>query len=252
MTVRMLTTNLLSLLDDMVLTAAPEPGTAGYAGVLLHVADVEEGTEPGKLRCLVGTSTTGVTMGHSWVEASGYLPATLVPIQYVNTLRAGLSKLLPKKNKENHLTELGRDGGELIVKEEKEEPDLFEGEWRTEFKYGDLEDWPRNVFPLLASAHLATPPDWKPPKNRTDIESKRLAPFLRIAGRHGGAIKVYRPHQRANVHIQIGYRYRGLLVPSVGWDESSANDGAAPDIGVYAADLPARGEVASENRFATV
>jgi hypothetical protein len=231
----MLTTGLIRLLEDAVPTAQTEPGLAGYAGVLLHAADVEEGGEPGRKRSLVGTSTNGVAIGHCWVDGSGDLRPTLVPIQYVQTLRAALPKLLTKDNKQNHVTELWRDGAELVI---REEPDLFDTGWGVRFSFGDLDDWPRDVFGLLASVHLASATTWKRVENRTDFPSKRLAPFLAIAGRHGGNLSLYRVHQGANVHVQIGSSYRGLLVPAAGWNESSSADGDAPDIGVYAPDLP--------------
>ncbi|MEU4804390.1 hypothetical protein [Actinosynnema sp. NPDC023587] len=234
--IRLATIKFLSLLEDLFPIAQSEAGLSGYAGILLHAADVEEGGEPGSTRCLVGTSSNHVSIGHCWVEADGSLPPTLLPITCVKTLRAALPKLLPKEDKKNHVVQLWREGDHVLV---AEDPDLFGGGWEQHYAYGNLDDWPREVFPLLASARLTPPSDWKPLENRTDYSAKRLAAFLAIADRHGGSISTYRAHQRANVHIQIGYHYRGLLVPSAGWNESSSEDGLAPTIGVYAADLPA-------------
>jgi len=235
MSVRMLTHELLSLLDDLMLTAQKEPGGAGCAGILLHTSSVNEGSEPGSAtNCLVGTSTTGEVIGHSWTAAGGYLPATLLPVQYVTPLRLALGKLFTKDTKETHYTDLRREGDNIVI---AEDTDLFGGGFSQQFAYGNLDDWPRSVFPLLASAHLVAPSTLRPVENRTDFPARRLSPFVTIAARRSGELSLYRAHQCLNVHVQIGWQYRGLLVPSGGWNDTSG-EGGSPDVGVYAADLP--------------
>jgi S-DNA-T family DNA segregation ATPase FtsK/SpoIIIE len=231
----MLTIDLLSLLNDLVLTASDEAGLAGCAGILLHTSRVDEGTEPGATNVLVGTSTNGTAIGHCWAEAGGDLTATLLPIQYVNALRVGLGKLLNKDNKATHITDLRRDGDEVVI---AEDPDLFGGGFTQRFGAGDLDDWPRTAFVVLGTVHLTPPMDARPVENRTDFPSARLAPFLTIAQRHGGQISLYRVHQAFNVHVQVGVHYRGVLVPSGQWNDGSSAEGGGPDIGVYPADLP--------------
>jgi len=236
MSVRMLTKDLLALLDDLMLTAQAEPGGAGYAGMLLHTSRVNEGDDPGAAKnCLVGTSTNGEIIGHTWTEAGGHLPATLLPVRYVTPLRLALGKLFNKDTKETHVTDIRREGDHIVI---AEDPDLFGGGWSQQFAYGDLDHWPRSVFPLLAQINLVAPTTLRPVENRTDFPARRLAPFVTIAGRRSGELSLYRCHQSLNVHVQVGWQYRGLLVPSTGWNDSSG-EGGSPDCGVYAADLPA-------------
>jgi hypothetical protein len=235
MSVRLLTAELLCLLDDLVLTAQTKPGHAGCPGILLHTSRVDEGTEPGSAtNCLVGTSTTGEIVGHTWTAAEGHLPATLLPLQYVTPLRLALSKLITKDTKETHVTDLRRTGDHIVI---AEDPDLFGGGYSAQFAYGDLDGWPRGVFQAMASGHLVAPSDMRPVQNRTDFPARRLAPFVTVAGRRSGELSLYRCHQSLNVHVQVGWQYRGLLVPSSGWDTTSG-EGGSPDVGVYAADLP--------------
>lgn len=235
MTVRMLTTDLLSLLNDLVLTASDDGGEAGCAGILVYTARVDEGGEPGATGALVGASTTGTTIGHCWTEAGGDLAPTLLPIQYVNALRPGLGKLLNKDNRGSHVTEVRRDGDQVVI---MEDPNLFGDGFKQSFGAGSLDSWPRTVFEVLATVYLNPPADARPAENRTDFPVSRLMPFLVIAQRHGGQISQYRAHQALNVHIQIGTHYRGVLVPSGQWNDGRSADGGGPDIGVYPADLP--------------
>jgi len=234
MTVRMLTADLLSLLNDLVLTASDDGGEAGCAGILLHTSRIDEGAEPGATNALVGTSTNGTAVGHTWAEAGGDLAPTLLPVQYVNALRVGFGKLLNKDNRASHVTNITRDGDAIVF---TEDPDLFDGGFEQRFGAGELDSWPRGAFAVLATVHLTAPADARPVENRTDFPAVRFAPFLDIAKRHGGALSVYRVHQAHNVHIQIGVAYRGVLVPSGQWNDGTG-EGGGPDIGVYPADLP--------------
>jgi hypothetical protein len=235
MSIRILTRNLLSLLDDAVLTAQAEPGAAGCAGVLLHSARVDEGSEPGGTTCLFATSTNGKVAGHGRTGAEGNLSPTLLPIKYVNALRGSLKKLLTKENRENHITDLRRDGLQLEV---AEDDDLFGSGFSQRLDYGDLDDWPRSVFHMLGSAYLTAPKDRKPVENRTDLPVSKLAPLVTIATRHNQDLSLFRVHQATPIHAQIGNFYRAVFSPSAGWNEGSIADGASPEVGVYAPDLP--------------
>lgn len=235
MSVRMLTKDLLSLLQDHVLTASEDAGLAGIAGILIHTGRVDEGDEPGGRNCLIATSTNRFVIGHSWVEAGlGDLAPTLLPIQYVRALIESLKKLINKDNKNDHVTELRRDGEEIVI---AEDPDLFGLGFTQRFAYGDLDTFPRGPLQILTEAQLTPPEHLGPVENRTDFTASLLLPFLTIANRHGGMLSLYRVHQSCNVLVQIGTGYRGLIVPSKGWVETGG-DGGAPDVGVYAADLP--------------
>lgn len=236
MSVRMLTKDLLSLLQDHVLTASEEAGLGGTPGILLHTDRVEEGDEPGGINCLVATSTNRFVIGHSWVEAGlGDLVPTLLPINYVRALIESLKKLLTKDNRNDHVTNLCRDGGEVVI---AEDPDLFDGGFTQRFAYADLDTFPRGLFQLLNEVRV-TPGEGMPAvEPRTDYTAKILQPFLTIANRHNSPLSMYRAHQSWNVHVQIGTSYRGLIVPDKSWVGFASADGQAPEIGVYAADLP--------------
>lgn len=235
MSVRMLTKDLLALLQDHTLTAAEDAGLAGAAAILLHTARVEDGDEPGGRNCLVATSTNRFVIGHSWVEAGGDLLPTLLPINYVRALIESLKKLLTKENKQDHVTDLRRDGEEVVI---AEDPDLFGGGFTQRFAFGDLDTFPRGVFTVLAEVRLTIGEEMPPVENRTDFTPRVLQPLLTIANRHDEKLSMYRVHQSLNVHIQIGSHYRGLLIPEKSWTGFASADGQAPDIRVYAADLP--------------
>lgn len=234
MSVRMLTKDLLALLQDHTLTAAEDAGLAGAAAILLHTARVEDGDEPGGRNCLVATSTNRFVIGHSWVEAGGDLLPTLLPINYVRALTVSLKKLLTKDNRNDHVTEVRRDGVEIVV---LEDPDLFGGGFQQRFAFGDLDTFPR-IFDILAEVRL-TPGDHMPAvENRTDYTAMFLQPFVTIANRRNERLSMYRTHQSSNVHVQIGTSYRGLIVPDKSWVGFSSADGQGPEISVYMPDLP--------------
>lgn len=236
MSVRMLTKDLLFLLQDHVLTASEDAGLAGLAGILLHTARVDEGDEPGGRNCLVATSTNRFVVGHSWVEAGmGDLLPTLLPIQYTQALIVALKKLLTKDNRNDHVTEVRRDGEDIVI---TEDPDLFGHGFTQRFGFGDLDTFPRGVFDILNEVRI-TPAEGMPEvENRTDYTPTILLPFLTIANRHKAQLSMYRVHQSWNVHVQIGSSYRGLIVPDKSWVGFASADGKGPGIGVYAADLP--------------
>ncbi|MFE2751505.1 hypothetical protein ACFXGA_05825 [Actinosynnema sp. NPDC059335] len=234
MSVRIITADFLALLDDLIPTAAPEQGVAGYAGILFHSDRVEEGSDPGKTNVLVGTSINGISVGHAWTEAGGTLPPTAFPIQYCHALKVSLKKLLTKDNRETHVTEISRDGDLVVI---QEDPDLFGNGFKQSFEQGKLSDFPhRTAFGVLGEVHV-TPSEHRGPRTpRVDFSAAEMAKFAAIAARHGGTIEVFVAHQRMPVHIQIGWRYRGIIIPASWSDEMS--DGVEPSIGVYPCDLP--------------
>lgn len=233
MTVRMRTIDLLALLNDLVLTAAAEPGLAGCYGILLHTDRIDQGDEPGAVNVLIGTSTDGLTIGHSWTEAGGDLDPSLLPINYVHALRVSLKKLLNKDNREMHVTEIRREGDEITI---GEDTDLFGGGFTQSFSVSNIDDFPRSAFQVLGAVQVTAPPEKGPRTNRTDYAASSLKPFLDVAARRGGFLRLFAVHQRVPVHVQISDNYLGVLVPS-SWDEVTG-EGSCPDVDVHPADLP--------------
>jgi hypothetical protein len=128
-----------------------------------------------------------------------------------------------------------RDGEDIVI---AEDPDLFGHGFTQRFGFADLDTFPRGLFDLLSEVRLTPADDMPAVENRTDYTASILLPFLTIANRHNERLSMYRAHQSWNVHIQIGTNYRGLIVPEKSWVNFASADGAAPDVGVYPADLP--------------
>jgi hypothetical protein len=229
--IRLLTIDLLGLLGDLLHTASAEPGTAGCYGILLHSARGYAGDEPGQTGLLVGTSTNGQAIGHTWIPAAGELPPTLWPAQDVRAVIASFKPLV-KDNKE-HVSEVRIEDGTLVI---AEDPDLFGNGLAVSFGPASLDDFPRNTWQLVTEVRL-TAPDNGPALARTDFGPKVLAPFIAVAKSRNTFVQTYRHHQRTPMLIQIGQTYRGALMPA-SWDEV-AHDGVAPECDVYPADLPA-------------
>jgi hypothetical protein len=193
-----------------------------------------EGPEPGKTNVLVGTSINGLSVGHAWNEAGGNLQPTIFPIKYCDAIKVSLKKLLNKDNRETHVIEISRDGDLVVI---QEDPDLFGNGFKQSFEHGKLEDFPATAFRVLSDTHLVPPQSRGPRTPRVDLSAAEMAKFAAIAARHGGTIEVFVAHQRMPVHIQIGWRYRGIVIPASWSDEMS--DGVKPSIGVYPCELPA-------------
>jgi hypothetical protein len=237
--IRLLTIDLLSLLADLLHTAGTEPGAAGCYGILLHSdRGYSNGSEPGQVGLLVGTSSNGQAVGHTWTEAAGVLPPMLWPSNDVRAVIAAF-RPLTKDNKE-HVAEIRFTDNTISV---TEDPDLFGNGLTVSFGAGNLDDFPRSAWAVLTDVRV-TPPDGSPVQTRTDFGPKVMAPFLAVAKSRNSFVQMYRYHQRQAVLVQIGQHYRGALSPS-SWDEIGGN-GAEPDAEIYPADLPALPDAETE------
>jgi hypothetical protein len=236
--IRLLTVDLLALLGDLLHTTPTEPGMAGCYGILLHSARGYAGNEPGQTGLLVGTSTNGQAIGHTWVEAAGDLPPMLWPVHDARAVIASF-KPLTKDNKE-HVAEIRSENDTVVI---AEDPDLFGNGLAVSFGPANLDDFPRRTWQLLTEVRLSTPDDG-PAMARTDFGPKVMAPFIAVAKSRNSFVQTYRHHQRTPMLIQIGQTYRGALMPA-SWDEV-AHNGVAPECDVYPADLPALPDAEAE------
>lgn len=242
MTIRIATTKLLTLLAELTPTATAGRG-AGFAGVLLHTAHGEYGTEPGATTLLVGTSASGRVVGHTYQPCDGTLEPTLITLQDVVSLRA----LLAPRTKTNadHSVEIRRDLATVTI---TEPADLFDEGDSITLHVGDLDAVPRTLWTTLKATPdmLHQPTNVKgqplPTTPRVDLAAAALAPFVAVAKLRTDTIQAYIGHPHHPVLIQIGGTYRGALYPAR-WAEDMApgtatREGAAPDADVHWPDLP--------------
>lgn len=226
--IRIETEKLLELLGDLAHTAG---GIGATAGILLHSARGYLGEDPGETDLLVGTSTTGRTVGHTYVPAYGQMPAPMLwPAADAAAVVAAFRPKL-KVNKEHQL-EIRHSGSTFTV---TEDPHLFGDGLKVEFTEGQIGRYPRNLWDHLRDVPMLLD-DWGPALPRTDVSPAALEPFIKVAKARKDSLQLYRYHQRGRVLVQIGHHYTGLLVSDQDWDV--AHDGTAPDADVYAPELP--------------
>ncbi|TCO64923.1 hypothetical protein [Actinocrispum wychmicini] len=234
MALRIETKYLVELLGTLAYTAG--------SGILLHTTrGYPDGGEPGTSDLLVGTSTTGRAVGHTFVVAYGLLPqAALWPIEDVGAVLASFRPRL--KDNKDHALEVELADGLVVV---REDPDLFGNGLKLEFAAGDLQDYPREIWSLLTDEHLhprvETPESVLVPRSpRTDYTPADLAPFVAIAKHIKCELQLFNYHQRLPTLVQIGHKFRGLIRPVVWPDDRSPTLGEGPASDVYPATLPPR------------
>lgn len=248
MSVRVESAALVGLLADLVVTASPSKDFLPTSAVLLHGDRGDRVGEPGRVDLLVGTSLNRKVIGHTWAPAEGLLPPMVWPVDDARTVLAAL-KLKIAGEKDNggpkHAVKIQRDGHSVEVVEDPTQRPLFDDDkpWRFSFQLGDLDGFPRGVWDLLTSGDRH---EQYPVFNadgsrvealpRTDFSPEHLAPFVSIAKRRGWEIQTYRTHHRRAVHVQIGFGYRGVIIPR-SFDEEHES-GVVPDATVYDPKLP--------------
>lgn len=233
--IRISTGHLVAMLTDLVHTAGDPALSTVLAGVLLHSTRGHLDGDPGATTLLVGTSSTGHIVGHTYAHCSGSLPPTLWPIGDVRAVIASFKPLV--RDNKDHAVEINADAGVIAV---AEDPNLLGEGLKLSFTGGDVAEYPPGVWRLLTDVPLAPPAraDGTPPMTnapRTDLLPSALGPFLAIAKRRNSAMEFYRNHQHVPVQLQIGPRYRGVLKPER-WDDESRDAGIAPAGDVYPLD----------------
>lgn len=250
MSVRVESAALVGLLADLVQTASPSKDCLPTSAILLHGDRGERLHEPGRVDLLVGTSLNRKVIGHTWAHAEGLLPPMLWPVDDARTVVAALKmKISGEKDDRGpkHAVKIGRDGTSVEIVEDPAQRPLFEGDkpWQFSFHLANLDEFPRGVWDLLATGdrHEQYPVideghvvEALP---RTDYDPAHLSPFVAIASRRKWEIQAYRTHHRRAVHIQIGFAYRGVIIPRPFDDRAREQEtGVVPDARVYDPGLP--------------
>jgi DNA segregation ATPase FtsK/SpoIIIE-like protein len=234
----MATSELVFLLGQLVPTASSDITDGATAGILLHTDRGARGDEPGKTDLLVGTSTNRFSMGHTNVPCYGQLARPV--LWRIDDVHAVINTFKPKvkRDKDHHVCIEMEDDKITVL----EEGDLVEEGFRLTFIEAPLVDYPRMLWNTLSDIRID--PLVKdstgrnvPPCNRTDIAAPQLAPFNKVAGMVGAPIEFYRFHQNLTVLVQIGFRYRGALMPAR-WESDDDRAGEAPDADVFHPVLP--------------
>ncbi|WP_435582888.1 hypothetical protein [Amycolatopsis thermoflava] len=233
--IRIETEQLVKLLGDLVHTAAA--GLGPTSGILLHTTRGPLEDEPGETDLLVGTSTDGFAIGHTYVDAYGQLARPM--LWPLGDVRAVLAAFKPKaastKGKpQKHTVLIGREDDVIVV---REDPNLFSDGLTVRFSEGPVAEYPRSLWGAIAEPPRL-PDDWSPTQPRTDFYDAALRPFLAVSKSRGEPIELYRYHQQSRCLVQIGGRYRGSILPNRVWVDRDPKAGDAPSSDVHAPAFP--------------
>lgn len=208
MSITISTKHLVEILSDLVLTAD------AYRGIHIRTTRGYWGEDPGEVALLVGTSTNGHTVGHTWTLCNGELPALVWPLADCRMVIACL-KPIAAANK-LHTVTISKDGKSIII---AESPDLFDGGTELRFDGIDAEEFPiEKLARILTGGTLPTPMDEErnpvADSARTTWVSDALEPLLKIANRRKEQLHLFRIHSLQLHRAQIGPRWIGAVAPS--------------------------------------
>jgi hypothetical protein len=250
------TRGLVGLLEDLRLTAGKDPELPFLASVLLHsdrgdwempVDDKDEDadtTEPLieviETNLLVATSTSGKMLGqgHTWCDGNLARPI-LVAAKDVKAILDVFKPLVTSLSKATiHRTVLTLSGEMLRVSEDPKQVPRGKSVVLTTL---DLNDYPRNIAPLLdpetGTEHKR---DGKviPRSYGTGINYDHLAIIGKIAKRRRMPIAWYEEHQNKGIVITIGSAYRAVFQPLTLDEENEQH--LEPQVDVFDPPLPER------------
>lgn len=239
-TIKIATTELVSLLGQLTHTSDSDVKEGATAGVLLHTGRGGYGTEPGQRDLLVGTSTNRLVIGHTHCPVYGQLSRPM--LWKIDDVAAVIAIFKPKLkgNKEHHLS-ITLDVDQITV---AEEDDLLAEGSKLTFTEGPLAEYPRDLWQRISDVRInAEVRDDKnrliPAADRTDLSPQRITAFVRVAQMVGAPIELYRPHQNLTILVEIGARFRGALVPTLYDDDGGGREaGTIPSADVYPPDMP--------------
>lgn len=208
--IRIPTVGLVGLLTDLVLTAADPDDSEATAGVLLHTVRGHATTGPGRSDLLVGTSTSGVLIGHAWTTCAGQL--TTPTLWHVNDVLRTVRAFKSLAKDREHTTKISAGGSEVEIVEDMGTLPGMESGFGVTFASMATKEWPVEVVAgQLAEVRMSRVDSDAVP--RMTMTGSRVAPFLKIAARRGEYIEAYRYHHQLPVHLQIGRAYRGVISP---------------------------------------
>ncbi len=208
--IRIATSALCAMLEDLVLTTASADSGNETASILLHSArGYRDPNEPGRADILVGTSTTTWSVGHDHVVAEGQLDEPMLWHRSDAASVVGVFKARAKEH-QDHVVEISRFGETVVV---QEQADLFGPGTHLEFKSRATAKFPRNLVEALQPPAGNLGLLSAAPSVRVDFGASQLDPFITIAKRRKSFLETYRYPGNSRILIQIGPRYRGLLTP---------------------------------------
>ncbi|WP_064076679.1 DNA translocase FtsK [Prescottella equi] len=218
------TKSLVEILTDLTLTAT------GHRGVHLRTTRGHYGDEPEETTLLVGTSTNGAVLGHTWTRCTGELPPMIWPLMNCKVIIGALRSLA--KNDKNHAVDVVLDGKTVTV---VEAATLFDDGDRFEFQVAEIGAFPlAKIHRILSGEPLPIPRndtgDDMPDTARTTWSPEHLAALLKIATRRARTLHLFRRHSN-QIHLaQIGDNWVGAITPLSAWDH---DDGDRPNTDVY-------------------
>lgn len=218
------TKSLVEILTDLVLTATD------HRGVHLRTTRGHLGDEPEETTLLVGTSTNGAVLGHTWTRCTGNLPPMIWPTMNCKVI-IGALKSLAKSNK-NHAVDVVLDGKTVTV---MEAATLFDDGDRFEFQVAEIGAFPlARIHRILSADPLPIPRNEAgvdmPNTARTTWAPGHLTTLVKIATRRDAALHLFGRHSN-QIHLaQIGDTWVGAITPLAAWDH---DDGDRPNTDVY-------------------
>ncbi|WP_064077824.1 DNA translocase FtsK [Prescottella equi] len=227
MSITIATKSLIELLTDLVLTATD------IRGVHLRTTRGHLGEDPEETTLLVGTSTNGAVLGHTWTRCAGELPPMVWPTMNCKVIIGALKSLA--KGDKGHAVDVVLDGKTVTV---METATLFDDGDRFEFQVSDIEGYPlARIHRILAGDPLPIPRneggDDLPDTARTTWAPGHLATLLKIATRRDKTLHLFRRHSN-QIHLaQIGDEWVGAIAPVSGWDH---DDPDRPNTDLYLED----------------
>lgn len=243
---RISTSKLLGLLGDLVLTAGTDPDVPGINTVLLHTTRGHHGAEPGLVELLAGASTNRFVAAHSYVPCVGQWAApSLWRVRDIKSVITVFKAARGKDKHDLHAVDVTRSGGEVTI---REDPNLVDDGVHLSFAELDATEFPaRSVYERILDAEQPAALPVTDPETgtlsfvdavpATTLSADVLAPFLKVAKRRSGVLRVYRTHQHVPLLVQIGEDYRGTLMPVRTNDGMGSADPQRPDAPLYPPDL---------------
>lgn len=187
-TVTVKTGEFAAMLTDLMRTAGTDATLPPINGVLLHTTVVDKQT------LLVGTSTDRFKFGQANIDGTGGIPQSFLKLPDCKRLAAVL-KLADRE-------------GDLVIDAiaDSDAPVL-------NFMTDDLTIClaPNDLaFPTMGNVVKKAEMEADP---RTAIRPEQLAPFTMIAKARGEGLRVHVQGAEKPIHVEIGSRYRGLVMP---------------------------------------
>lgn len=227
MSITIATKSLIEILTDLVLTATD------IRGVHLRTTRGHIGDDPEETTLLVGTSTNGAVLGHTWTRCAGELPPMVWPTMNCKVIIGALKSLA--KGDKGHAVDVVLDGKTVTV---METATLFDDGDRFEFQVSEIDGYPlARIHRILAGDPLPIPRndagDDMPDTARTTWAPGHLATLLKIATRRDASLHLFRQHSN-QIHLaQIGTEWVGAIAPLSAWDH---DDPDRPNTDLYLED----------------